>query len=70
MIDPNLVAKELQALKGRSAPIGPAGLPKPSDNSDTDAAAEGKYTSEGLTDPGWIGGVTGTGRGRQIAVRR
>ena len=56
----------VEVLKGiRGKPLShvavPTGIPRPQTNEDV--SQDGKYMEENTTDPGQIGGVTGTGNG-------
>jgi hypothetical protein len=61
------VVSLLKQLRGKPVPNHPTGLPSPRSN-DNDVTTDGVYRDEGLTDPGIIGGVTGTGNGPIIGV--
>lgn len=69
-VDPIDIARMLRRMQKRRDPEGveagkPKGLPKSPNNSDSESD-EGVYSMEKLTDPGNIGGVTGTGSGPEL----
>lgn len=60
------LAKFLRSVRGKTLPNNPKGLP--SRQSNEDYTADGQYRDDGLSDPGILHGVTGTGNGPIIGI--